>query len=101
ERRPFNARPPRRRHLSCIGLRVICKPSPACQPVASDGSLDPEPRPCAAVAPDSRGVLLVEDDVSLRRSLCEFLHDHGFTTYSAGSNREAWQIIKSLRPSLC
>jgi DNA-binding response OmpR family regulator len=46
-------------------------------------------------------VLLVEDDASLRRSLCEFLHDHGFTTYSAGSNREAWQIIKSLRPSLC
>ncbi len=46
-------------------------------------------------------ILLVEDDPSLRRSLLEFLHDHGYQTLAASTVREAAELLKTSRPALC
>src|SRR5215471_791036 len=46
-------------------------------------------------------VLLVEDDVSLRRSLGEFLRDSGYQPYSVGTMREAWEALAAVQPSVC
>ena len=46
-------------------------------------------------------ILLVEDDASLRRSLGEFLKDSGYTSYTAGTLREAWETIRAVSPVLC
>lgn len=46
-------------------------------------------------------ILLVEDDLSLRDSLCQFLEDSGYATVGAGSTAEGWQRLHSDRPWLC
>ena len=46
-------------------------------------------------------VLLVEDDVSLRRSVGEFLKENGFPLYTAGTMHEAWENILAIAPALC
>lgn len=54
--------------------------------------------------PTSHGtanILLVEDDVSLRRSLHEFLKDAGHHPTAVGTMREAATAVRALRPALC
>ena len=46
-------------------------------------------------------ILLVEDDVSLRRSVGEFLKDNGYFLYTAGTMLEAWETIRAVRPGVC
>jgi DNA-binding NtrC family response regulator len=46
-------------------------------------------------------ILLVEDDVSLRRSLGDFLKDCGYHPYAVGTMREAWETLQVLRPRVC
>ena len=46
-------------------------------------------------------VLLVEDNVTLLESLQTFFRDNGFETHTAGSNQEAWQIIRETHPTVC
>ena len=46
-------------------------------------------------------ILLVEDDVSLRRSVGEFLKDNGYSLYTAGTMLEAWETIRAVRPGVC
>ena len=46
-------------------------------------------------------ILLVEDDVSLRRSVGEFLKDSGYGSYTAGTMREAWETILAIKPAVC
>jgi two-component system, NtrC family, response regulator HydG len=46
-------------------------------------------------------ILLVEDDLSLQGSLCQFLGDHGYPTVAAGTARSAWELIQLHRPRLC
>lgn len=46
-------------------------------------------------------ILLVEDDVSLRDSLCQFLHEHGYSTAAAGSVSDGWEALQTCRPRLC
>jgi DNA-binding NtrC family response regulator len=49
----------------------------------------------------SRPILLVEDDISLRDSLCQFLSDHGYQTITADTARQAWELVRARRPRLC
>ena len=44
---------------------------------------------------------MIEDDLSLRDSLCAFLGDHGFATLAASTARSGWELIRSKRPKLC
>lgn len=53
------------------------------------------------MTPSSTPILLVEDDLSLRESLCAFLEDHGYQTLTAGSNREGWEALRRGRVRLC
>jgi DNA-binding response OmpR family regulator len=46
-------------------------------------------------------ILLVEDDLSLRDSLCQFLNDHGYQTLTAATARQGWELVQSRRPRLC
>jgi DNA-binding NtrC family response regulator len=46
-------------------------------------------------------ILLVEDDVSLRRSLGEFLRDCGYRPYVVGTMREGWETVRAVRPAVC
>ena len=46
-------------------------------------------------------ILLVEDDRSLRGSLCQFLSDHGYRTIEAGTARQGWELVQEQRPVLC
>ncbi len=46
-------------------------------------------------------ILLVEDDPSLRGSMVEFLHDHGYQTLAAGSIAEAIGLLREARPTVC
>lgn len=46
-------------------------------------------------------ILLVEDDVSLRRSVGEFLKDSGYHSYTAGTTHEAWETIRAVLPTVC
>jgi DNA-binding response OmpR family regulator len=46
-------------------------------------------------------ILLVEDDVSLRRSLMEFLKDSGYHPYSVGTMAEAWPAVIAVKPAVC
>jgi DNA-binding NtrC family response regulator len=54
-------------------------------------------RPARATAP----ILLVEDDLSLRRSLSEFLKDSGYQTYAVGTMSEAKEAIAAISPAVC
>lgn len=51
--------------------------------------------------PKTHPILLVEDDLSLRGSLCQFLSDHGYGTITAGTARQGWDLLQSQRPRLC
>lgn len=51
--------------------------------------------------PATASLLLVEDDDSLRRSLCEFLKDNGYATYAVGTMNEAWEAVRAIRPTVC
>src|SRR5205809_2892759 len=46
-------------------------------------------------------ILLIEDDLSLRDSLCAFLEEHGYATLTAATAKQGWELIKSRRPILC
>jgi DNA-binding response OmpR family regulator len=46
-------------------------------------------------------ILLVEDDLSLRECLCQFLKDHGYQTLTADTAAQGWELIWSRRPPLC
>jgi DNA-binding NtrC family response regulator len=46
-------------------------------------------------------VLLVEDNVTLLDSLNSFFRENGYETFTAGSNREAWQVIRASQPAVC
>ena len=46
-------------------------------------------------------ILLVEDDASLQASLREFLDDHGYQTFAAGSRVEGTELVRRLRPAVC
>ena len=46
-------------------------------------------------------ILLVEDDLSLRRSLSEFLKDSGYQTYAVGTMSEAKAAIAAISPAVC
>ncbi|HEX2973175.1 MAG TPA: response regulator [Tepidisphaeraceae bacterium] len=46
-------------------------------------------------------ILLVEDDLSLRGSLCQFLSDHGYGTVEAGTARQGWELAQAKKPRLC
>lgn len=45
-------------------------------------------------------ILLVEDDLSLRDSLCQFLKDHGYRTLEASTAKQGWELVQSGRPRL-
>jgi DNA-binding response OmpR family regulator len=45
--------------------------------------------------------LLVEDDLSLRESLCQFLEDHGYQTVTADTAAQGWEVLQSRQPQLC
>ena len=49
----------------------------------------------------TRPILLIEDDLSLGESLCQFLRDHGYQTVQAATTREGWEIIRQQKPPLC
>src|SRR5205085_6464086 len=51
--------------------------------------------------PGHCSILLVEDDISLRTSLREFLKDNGFSTFTSGTMRESAEMLRTLRPPLC
>lgn len=53
------------------------------------------------MAPMSNPILLIEDDLSLRGSLCQCLEDHGYRTLAAGTVRQGWELIQTRRPTLC
>jgi DNA-binding response OmpR family regulator len=46
-------------------------------------------------------ILLIEDDLSLSSSLCQFLSDHGYRTLCAPTARQGWDLLRSARPRLC
>jgi two-component system repressor protein LuxO len=46
-------------------------------------------------------ILLVEDDVSLQRSLSEFLKDSGYQTYAVRTMGEAREAISAIAPGVC
>ena len=46
-------------------------------------------------------ILLVEDDLSLRGSLCQFLSEHGYRTHTAETARQAWDLLCDRVPQLC
>ena len=46
-------------------------------------------------------ILLVEDDLSLRASLCQFLQDHGYRTVTAGTAQQGWEALKHEVVPLC
>jgi two-component system OmpR family response regulator len=46
-------------------------------------------------------ILLVEDDLSLRDSLSQFLGDHGYRTISAENARRGWDLVEHGHPWLC
>ena len=46
-------------------------------------------------------ILLVDDDVSLRRSVGEFLKDNGYPIYTAGTMLEARETIRAVGPRVC
>ena len=45
-------------------------------------------------------ILLVEDDLSLRDSLCQFLKDHGYRTLAASTAKQGWELVQSKHPRL-
>ena len=45
-------------------------------------------------------ILLVEDDLSLRDSLCQFLTDHGYRTLVASTATHGWEMLRSRKPRL-
>jgi two-component system OmpR family response regulator len=53
------------------------------------------------MAQTNNPILLIEDDLSLRGSLCQFLEDQGYRTMTAGTVRHGWDLIRSKRPMLC
>lgn len=46
-------------------------------------------------------IVLIEDDLSLSDSLCQFLSDHGYRAMAAGTARQGWELVCSARPRLC
>jgi DNA-binding response OmpR family regulator len=50
---------------------------------------------------EAHPILLVEDDLSLRDSLCQFLEDHGYRTIVASTAKQGLEAIRTRRPALC
>jgi|ERR1041385_4138869 DNA-binding response OmpR family regulator len=50
---------------------------------------------------EKQPILLVEDDLSLRDSLCAFLQAHGYATLTAATARAGWELIRNRRPAVC
>jgi DNA-binding response OmpR family regulator len=53
------------------------------------------------MAEPNRTILLIEDDLSLSASLCQFLADHGYRTIAAPTARRGWELIQTQSPRLC
>src|SRR5579862_4027549 len=49
---------------------------------------------------DSLSILVVDDDRSIRQTLCEILQDEGYTVSTARNGAEALEILKHRRPRL-
>jgi CheY-like chemotaxis protein len=49
--------------------------------------------------PPGGPVLVVEDDLGIRTSVCAILEDEGFATVSAGDGKEALELLRTLDPS--
>jgi DNA-binding response OmpR family regulator len=45
--------------------------------------------------------LIVEDDLSLAESLCQFLDENGYRTVTASTGRQGWELLLESRPQLC
>ena len=48
-----------------------------------------------------RPILLLEDDASVRQSLQDLLHDHGYRTCVAGTLVEGRRVLEEHRPMVC
>ena len=59
------------------------------------------PLPMKSTTNHTATLLLVEDDVSLRQSLSDFLRDAGYCPYAVGTMREAWETLRAVKPSVC
>ncbi|MCB1771326.1 MAG: response regulator, partial [Candidatus Competibacteraceae bacterium] len=59
-----------------------------------------QPALATASAPQRQIVLAVDDSLSARRSLAQFVHDAGFEVRTARDGLEAIEIINSKRPDL-
>lgn len=46
-------------------------------------------------------ILLVEDDLSLSDSLCQFLNELGYRTITCSTARQGWELITTHHPRLC
>lgn len=46
-------------------------------------------------------ILLIEDDLSLSDSLCQFLQDHGYRTVQSATAGQGWELLRTHRPPLC
>jgi two-component system OmpR family response regulator len=57
--------------------------------------------PSSRMSISTSGILLVEDDRSLRASLRDFLEEHGFETHAAASRAEGQELLRRLRPAVC
>ena len=49
----------------------------------------------------SHPILLIEDDLSLRDSLSQFLADHGYRTAVAANAKQGWEMLRRYSPNLC
>jgi DNA-binding response OmpR family regulator len=63
--------------------------------------LAPADGPRQATMQTTQTILLVEDDLSLRASLCQFLNDHGYRTLTASTAAEGAQMLRMNHPRLC
>lgn len=45
-------------------------------------------------------VLIIEDDMAVRRSISEYLKDHGFNTYEADNGETGLELFREKRPEL-
>ena len=46
-------------------------------------------------------ILLLDDDAALRRTIGEFLVDHGYAAHTAESVEQAWVIVQEVSPRVC
>lgn len=47
-----------------------------------------------------KSVLVVDDSMLIRHTVCRFLEERGFQVHSATNGAEAWTMLQELRPDL-